>query len=187
MIISDPKIKSYLLNSDMIDFTKELADSVFLMNEDGNVDYAPYMFDVNFKLLFYVYCVDGIEYEFDTDGKLENILIAVEQSSQVNQIFDDYMRGAYKDLPIWNQISKIRKNANLMIDFRKQVMIRKREDDLGNLIDALTEISKMISKIDFSKFDSKIITQILVASMMKSGVKPEQISRLAQIGGKNES
>ena len=176
---TNPAIKDHLDTMDIIDFTKDLADAVFEVQDDGSVSYVPYMYDLNFKLLFYLYCVEGLEFETDESGKTENILIAVENDDEVNRLFSDYMNGKYKMLPIWRQISTIRKNASDMADFRKHMMYKDRGDEVGKLISSLAAIGEMISSIDFSRIDNRVMTQIFMTSFIKAGIKPDQIQQIA--------
>ena len=109
---TNPAIKDDLDTMDIIDFTKDLADAVFEVRDDGSVSYVPYMYDLNFKLLFYLYCVEGLEFETDESGETENILIAVENDDEVNRLFSDYMNGQCKRLPIGRPLSTVRTIAS---------------------------------------------------------------------------
>lgn len=182
----NPEMKQMLTPMEKVDFIKALADGYFVENDHGVVEYAPYLFDMNFKLLFYLYCVDGIEFETkeNEDGELEiaeNVLAAVENDPEVDAFYFDYRTGKYKNLPITGQLKAIIACVKDMVEFKKSAIVQQRSDELGNLISSLSVIANMISKIDFSKIDGKVISQVLLTSLLKSGVTPEQIGNFSKI------
>ena len=52
MIVTKPEIKKSLSESERINFIQDLADSYFLENQDGDVEYVPYLTDRAFEICF---------------------------------------------------------------------------------------------------------------------------------------
>lgn len=164
------KLKQFLTDTDMVGFIRDLADSYFSEDEAGNTIYTPYLARIQFRLLFYLYCVDGLTFEtiVDESGEtvLENILEAADNDEELARLFSNCNDGSYKDLPITAQLSEISADAYDMAEFKKQQLIHGRKDSLSMLIDAITA---KVSELDLSKLDiQKIFEDIVNSSLANS-------------------
>ncbi len=48
---NNPEMKQMLTQMEKVEFIKALADGYFTENDHGVIEYTPYLFDLNFKLL----------------------------------------------------------------------------------------------------------------------------------------
>lgn len=189
---NNPEMKQMLTQMEKVEFIKSLANGYFSENDHGVIEYTPYLFDLNFKLLFYLYCVTGLEFDtkVNADGELEvaeNVLAAVESDPEVEAFYSDYRTGKYKNLPITGQLKAIISCAKDMVEYKKAAIMNQRNDELGNLVSSLSAIANMLRRIDLSKIDGKILSQVLLTALLKSGMKPAQLEAFAQaINSKTE-
>ena len=189
---NNPEMKQMLTQMEKVEFIKALADGYFTENDHGVIEYTPYLFDLNFKLLFYLYCVTGLEFDTkeNADGELEvaeNVLAAVESDPEVEAFYSDYRTGKYKNLPITGQLKAIISCAKDMVEYKKAAIMNHRNDELGNLVSSLSAIADMLRRIDLSKIDGKILSQVLLTALLKSGMNPAQLEAFAQaINSKTE-
>ena len=181
---NSPNLKSFLTDIECIEFTRLLANSYFTNTDDG-IEYTPYMVSRNFKLLFYLYCVDGVEFGIvqneNGDEELENILSAVANDGEVSMIFDQFTAGQYADTLIEKQLNIIVENARDMVEYRKQQLLHNRDDEISRFINNLSIIAEKLSSIDLSKFDSKVLSQIFLTSLLKSGTPKEKLQEIANV------
>lgn len=189
---NNPEMKQMLTQMEKVEFIKALANGYFSENDHGVIEYTPYLFDLNFKLLFYLYCVTGLEFDTkeNADGELEvaeNVLAAVESDPEVEAFYSDYRTGKYKNLPITGQLKAIISCAKDMVEYKKAAIMNHRNDELGNLVSSLSAIADMLRRIDLSKIDGKILSQVLLTALLKSGMNPAQLEAFAQaINSKTE-
>ena len=189
---NNPEMKQMLTQMEKVEFIKALANGYFSENDHGVIEYTPYLFDLNFKLLFYLYCVTGLEFDTkeNADGELEvaeNVLAAVESDPEVETFYSDYRTGKYKNLPITGQLKAIISCAKDMVEYKKAAIMNQRNDELGNLVSSLSAIADMLRRIDLSKIDGKILSQVLLTALLKSGMKPAQLETFAKaINSKTE-
>lgn len=171
MIKNNVTIKDKLTENEAINFTKDYADAFFNENEIGEIEYTPYLKDLQFKMLFYLYCVDGLEFEYSTDESgnsiMENIIDAVDNDEEVSDLFTRYLKGAYKGSILSYQLGRIKKDALDMVEFKKQSIIHYHEDAFSNL---LNTIALKISEIDLSNIDMQSITDYIMNAYLKSDV-----------------
>ena len=189
---NNPEMKQMLTQMEKVEFIKALANGYFSENDHGVIEYTPYLFDLNFKLLFYLYCVTGLEFDTkeNADGELEvaeNVLAAVESDPEVEAFYSDYRTGKYKNLPITGQLKAIISCAKDMVEYKKAAIMNHRNDELGNWVSSLSAIADMLRRIDLSKIDGKILSQVLLTALLKSGMNPAQLEAFAQaINSKTE-
>ena len=174
MIVTKPEIKKSLSESERINFIQDLADSYFLENQDGDVEYVPYLTDRAFEICFYLYCVNGIEFEYvqDENGneKLEDILGAVSKHLDVKGIYNKYISNTYKSCPILiEQLDEIKEQVKDIVDFRKQMLIHQDRtlDKIVKIVEALSPVLDMLKEVDFSKIDWKVVEEIFLASLLR--------------------
>ena len=174
MIVTKSEIKKSLSESERINFIQDLADSYFLENQDGDVEYVPYLTDRAFEICFYLYCVNGIEFEYvqDENGneKLEDILGAVSKHLDVKGIYNKYISNTYKSCPILiEQLYEIKEQVKDIVDFRKQMLIHQDRtlDKIVKIVEALSPVLDMLKEVDFSKIDWKVVEEIFLASLLR--------------------
>lgn len=174
MIKDNIKLKQKLTDIEIIGFTQDLANAYFSEDEEGNVTYTPYLARLQFRLLFYLYCVEGLTFETVTDDSgeivLENILEAVESDEELHSLFKKYDNGAYDDLPMVTQLTEISADAYDMAEFKKQQLIHDRKDSLAILLDALTT---KVETLDISKFNVQSVSEAIVKAYLSSSAWEE--------------
>ena len=92
MVKNNLKLKEKLTFQEVADFTKELVNACFDEDESGNVVYMPYNTEPTFKILFYLFCVDGLTFE-DNDMILE----LAESDEDLVDIWDSYKTLSIED------------------------------------------------------------------------------------------
>ena len=84
MTKTNVKVKESLTMEERVVITNHLVDSYFTEKDDGTVIYTPYMVDSALIIAFFLYCVDGIE--FDDDDKIYEIGgFSNEQKKRINK------------------------------------------------------------------------------------------------------
>lgn len=169
------ELKQGLTDVEMVGFIQELADAYFTEHEDGTLAYTPYLARIQFRTLFYLYCVEGLTFDVTTtesgEKVLENILEAADRDEELTALYTDYNDGKYNDLPIATQLAEISSDAYDMAEFRKQQILHFRKDSLANLIDTL---AAKAAELDLSKFDVQTISEAIVNSYLSNGAYTEK-------------
>ena len=179
---NDVKLVDRIQLTDRRDFVEFIAGTVFSIDEDGMAAYRPWMFDEAFELGFYLYAIEGIEFEVvESDGgtELEDIIGVCRADEEVRTIFEECMRVLILDDAIHDQLWSIREEAHDLIRFRQDEYIAQRKDVIGELALGLGQIGRLIASIDFEKIDSNIIVQSLITSFEK---QPEFANYLMTVG-----
>ena len=161
MIKENLKLKEKLTFQEITDFTNELVNACFDEDESGDVVYMPYNTEPTFKILFYLFCVDGLTFE-DNDMILE----IAESDEDLVDIWDSYKTLSIEDndsLP--SQLWSIREYAQEMTEFKIQQIVHKSPWEL--LFKALTD------KINSPDFNLDNIADAIVSAYLKSDVFKE--------------
>lgn len=146
MIKNNVQIKDRLTDSELSIFAKDLAELSFVMSEDGVKTYAPYMEHIGMKTMFFTYCVDGLMFETDSDGEMENILLAIESDDELETLYRDYVNGTYDGKEICKQIKDIMPLVEKTIEYEKERLLRMQSNGLDYLFLSLGNIINDIGK-----------------------------------------
>lgn len=187
MIVTNPAVKKSLSDASRIEFINDMVESYFMENEKGEVEYVPYYSDRAFQMYFYVYCVDGIQFEKvkaeDGGEVLENIWGAINSHSEVLDLFRKYTEGKLVSCPILvSQLEEIKEQVKDIVEYKKQVLIHKDNtfDGLLKVLDAASPILEVIKNLDLSKIDWKVIEEIFLAAILKDGRAVDSIEKIAE-------
>lgn len=181
MIKTNTALKESIELVDKIKMTTELADSYFLKDEaTGEWKYTPYFADVNTITAFFLYCVDGLEFEpqqnedgsvkVDEAGQpvMEPVYDAVINDEELFRLYTEIVEAAqeedreryeaYEHKLLLTQFLSVLTDVADMVEFRKQQILHQKRDSVDEFFGALTEAVK---SVDFSKIDlAKIAEQM---------------------------
>lgn len=155
MIKENLKLKEKLTFQEVTDFTNELVNACFDEDESGSVIYKPYNIDPTFKILFYLFCVDGLT--FDDNDK---ILKLAESDKDLADIWDSYKALKLEDGSLPSQLWSIREYAQEMTEFKIQQIVHKSPWEL--LVRAL------VDKINSSDFNVNTLADAIMSAYLKS-------------------
>lgn len=156
MIKENLKLKEKLTFQEVTDFTNELVNACFDEDESGDVVYMPYNTEPTFKILFYLFCVDGLTFEDD-----DMILELAESDEDLVDIWDSYKTLSIEDndsLP--SQLWSIREYAQEMTEFKIQQIVHKSPWEL--LVRAL------VDKINSADFNVNTLADAIMSAYLKS-------------------
>ena len=177
MIKENLKLKEKLTFQEVTDFTNELVNACFDEDESGDVVYMPYNTEPTFKILFYLFCVDGLTFEDD-----DMILELAESDEDLVDIWDSYKTLSIEDndsLP--SQLWSIREYAQEMTEFKIQQIVHKSPWEL--LVRAL------VDKINSPDFNMDNVADAIVSAYLKSDVfkeNREEVKRSRTTNAKNQ-
>lgn len=177
MIKENLKLKEKLTFQEVTDFTNELVNACFDEDESGDVVYMPYNTEPTFKILFYLFCVDGLTFEDD-----DMILELAESDEDLVDIWDSYKTLSIEDndsLP--SQLWSIREYAQEMTEFKIQQIVHKSPWEL--LVRAL------VDKINSSDFNPDNVADAIVSAYLKSDAfkeNREEVKRSRTTNAKNQ-
>lgn len=176
MIKENLKLKEKLTFQEVADFTNELVDACFDEDESGSVIYKPYNIDPTFKILFYLFCVDGLT--FDDNDK---ILKLAESDKDLADIWDSYKALKLEDGSLPSQLWSIREYAQEMTEFKIQQIVHKSPWEL--LVRAL------VDKINSPDFNPDNVADAIVSAYLKSDAfkeNREEVKRSRTTNAKNQ-
>lgn len=174
MIKENLKLKEKLTFQEVTDFTNELVNACFDEDESGDVVYMPYNTEPTFKILFYLFCVDGLTFEDD-----DMILELSESDEDLVDIWDSYKTLSIEDNDsLSSQLWSIREYAQEMTEFKIQQIVHKSPWEL--LIRAL------VDKINSSDFNVNTLADAIMSAYLKSDAFKEnresaKIARAAHV------
>ena len=177
MIKENLKLKEKLTFQEVTDFTNELVNACFDEDESGDVVYMPYNTEPTFKILFYLFCVDGLTFEDD-----DMILELAESDEDLVDIWDSYKTLSIEDndsLP--SQLWSIREYAQEMTEFKIQQIVHKSPWEL--LVRAL------VDKINSPDFNPDNVADAIVSAYLKSDAfkeNREEVKRSRTTNAKNQ-
>lgn len=174
MIKENLKLKEKLTFQEVTDFTNELVNACFDEDESGDVVYMPYNTEPTFKILFYLFCVDGLTFEDD-----DMILELAESDEDLVDIWDSYKTLSNDSLP--SQLWSIREYAQEMTEFKIQQIVHKSPWEL--LVRAL------VDKINSPDFNPDNVADAIVSAYLKSDAfkeNREEVKRSRTTNAKNQ-
>lgn len=173
MIKNNVSLKNSLDLVDKIKMTNELADSYFHQNTAaGEWEYTPCFADVNIIAAFFLYCVDGLEFEplryddgtykMDDNGNplMESVYELVIKDSELFPLYTDMMDAAntadagkfeaYEHKTLLTQFLSVLADVTDMVEFRKQQLLHQKRDSVDVFFAALAD---MVKSVDLSGID----------------------------------
>lgn len=156
MRLNDFKVKDTMSFDEWVRMIDILAKSVFQVDENGEVQYVPYMFEYAKIASFLSICTEGLELDGD-----ETYYGAYETNDEVEKA---YVAARYGGT-LANKLLSAEKNALHMIDFEKEKLIHCKKDALSELLNAIT---KKVEEVDLSAL-SNITSESIVSAYEKSG------------------
>ena len=160
MTKTNVKVKESLTMEERVVITNHLVDSYFTEKDDGTVIYTPYMVDSALIIAFFLYCVDGIE--FDDDDKIYEIVC------NDPELLDTYTTTLStnpddSDNPCVNLIRVIKTIMNDVTDivgFRKQQIIHNNHI-LNNKILEILNMQEQLErlKLEIAENENKVLQQ----------------------------
>ena len=138
-------------------------------------------------MYFYIYCVDGIQFEKvkaeDGEEVLEDIWSAINGHPEVLELFRKYKGGKLVSCPVLvSQLDEINEQVKDIVEYKKQVLIHKGDTfgELLKVLDAASPILEVFEKLDLSKVDWKVIEEIFLAALLKDGHVINSIGKIAE-------
>lgn len=178
MVKNNLKLKEKLTFQEVADFTNELVNACFDEDESGNVVYMPYNTEPTFKILFYLFCVDGLTFEDD-----DMILELAESDEDLVDIWDSYKTLSIEDNDsLSSQLWSIREYAQEMTEFKIQQIVHKSPWEL--LVRAL------VDKINSADFNLDNVADTIVSAYLKSDAfkeNREEVKRSRTTNSKNQA
>lgn len=173
MIKNNVSLKKSLDLVDKIKMTNELADSYFHQNTaTGEWEYTPCFADVNIIAAFFLYCVDGLEFEplrhddgtfkMDDNGNpvMESVYELVINDSELFPLYTEMMDAAntadagkfeaYEHKTLLTQFLSVLADVTDMVEFRKQQLLHQKRDSVDVFFAALAD---MVKSVDLSGID----------------------------------
>ena len=177
MIKENLKLKEKLTFQEVTDFTNELVNACSDEDESGDVVYMPYNTEPTFKILFYLFCVDGLTFEDD-----DMILELAESDEDLVDIWDSYKTLSIEDNDsLSSQLWSIREYAQEMTEFKIQQIVHKSPWEL--LVRAL------VDKINSPDFNPDNVADAIVSAYLKSDAfkeNREEVKRSRTTNAKNQ-
>ena len=178
MKVNNPTIKSGLSLFERIEMTRYIADGYFV---DG--DYTPYYADIHKLIAFFLYCVDGIEFEKD-----ENIYNAVMSDEKLMYL---YSVGMNINSIIYSDLETVNRYVEDIVEFEKKKMLIESSQVIKKLNEILDKesrnkdeelrLTKQMEKIaekneqqiEINNKVSELLTPEETASLLKKFNSPE--------------
>lgn len=185
MIKKNVFLKDAMSLADKAKMTTELADSYFVQDKvTGEWQYTPYFSDVNIITAFFLYCVDGLEFEQHQDENgnpvMESVYDAVMADEEVFRLYTEIVEAAqeeervqfeaYEHKVLLTQFLSVLTDVADMVEFRKQQLLHQKRDSVDLFFSALTDA---LNKIDFSKLDLSQLASNLPVPKDSEPTSPE--------------
>lgn len=177
------KVKESLSMEEKVIITNYLADSYFMEKDDGTIVYTPYMVDSALVIAFFLYCVDGIE--FDEDDEIYEIVC---NDSELLDVYtttlsinpDDSENPSANLVRIINAIMN---DVLDMVEFRKQQIIHNNPVQTNKILEILNvqaQLEKL--KLEIAENENKVLQQQIkqnsYSEEVLSYMTPEETAKL---------
>ena len=140
MNIKNVKIKERLTDRELAMFAEGVSELLFPTDFSGVKTYSPYMKHIGYKTMFFIYCIDGLTFEHDADGNIEDVLSAIESDKKLQALYKDFVEGKYVDKEICKQIKEIVPLIDETIEFKKGRLLTIQQNGLNYLFASLGNI-----------------------------------------------
>lgn len=183
MIKENVKIKEYINMEEKVVITNHLVDSYFTEKSDGTINYTPYMVDVALVTAFFLYCVEGIE--FDKEENVYNSVISDEElmnmyTTTLSVKLDD---DEHPNVKLVREINSIMRDVADMVEFKKQQIIHNNSIVNEKLIEILNMQKQVESlKLEIAENENKLLQQqhkqYMYNEKVLSHMTPEETAEL---------
>ncbi len=195
------KIKDSITIEEKAIITEYLTDSYFVEDEYGVVRYTPYNFDPALVTAFFLYCVEGIEFEtkesdneFETEEKnsesvvIENVYEAVSADDELMNLYSSILSTNTHDdnhpnIKMIRMLHAIVNDVSDMVEFRKQQIIHNNPILVSKLYEIL-EVQEQVDRLRLEVVENEntvLLQQINENSYGEEVMKhmsPEEIATL---------
>lgn len=170
MIKGNIKIKDSITIEEKAIITEYLVDSYFTEDEYGVVQYTPYNFDPALVTAFFLYCVEGIEFEIQNKNdenniELENVYEAVSADDELMNLYASTLSvntndDKHPNIKIVRMLHAIVNDVSDMVDFRKQQLIHNNPILISKLYD-IFEVQENVEKLrlEIAENENKVLLQ----------------------------
>lgn len=160
MIKTELKVKDFITMEERAIITKHLADSYFTENDDGTLTYTPYMIDPALTTIFFLYFVEGIE--FENGEKVYDSVCADDELVKLytTTLSDNLDENNFNSKMVKTIIHSIMNDVIDMVEFKKQQIIHN-NSILNNKILEILETQKRLEtlKLEIAENENKILLQ----------------------------
>lgn len=179
---TDVRIKDFITMEERIIITNHLVDSYFIEDDDGSLIYTPYMIDSALTTIFFLYCVEGVE--FDEGEKVYESICADEELVELyTTTLSDNLDLDSSNNKIAKTIHSIMNDVIDMVEFKKQQIIHK-NSTLNNKLLEILEVQKQLEtlKLEIAENENKMllhqINQNNYSEKVMSYMTPEETASL---------
>lgn len=159
MIKTDVKVKDFITIEERAIITNHLVDSYFMENDDGSLTYTPYMIDPALTTIFFLYCVEGIE--FDDDEKVYDSVCADEDLVKLyTTTLSDNVDTNTSNGKMAKTIYSIMNDVIDMVEFKKQQIIHNNLV-LNKKMSEILEVQKQLEalKLEIAENENILLKQ----------------------------
>lgn len=159
MIKTDIKVKDFITMEERAIITNHLVDSYFIENDDGSLTYTPYMIDPALTTIFFLYCVEGIE--FDVDEKVYESVCADEELVELyTSTLSGNLDGNSSNSKIVKTIHSIMNDVIDMVEFKKAQIVHSNSIINNKILEILEAQEKLETlKLEIAENENKLLLQ----------------------------
>lgn len=159
MIKTDIKVKDFITMEERAIITNHLVDSYFIENDDGSLTYTPYMIDPALTTIFFLYCVEGIE--FDVDEKVYESVCANEELVELyTSTLSGNLDGNSSNSKIVKTIHSIMNDVIDMVEFKKAQIVHSNSIINNKILEILEAQEKLETlKLEIAENENKLLLQ----------------------------
>lgn len=159
MIKTDIKVKDFITMEERAIITNHLVDSYFIENDDGSLTYTPYMIDPALTTIFFLYCVEGIE--FDVDEKVYESVCADEELVELyTSTLSGNLDGNSSNSKIVKTIHSIMNDVIDMVEFKKAQIVHSNFIINNKILEILEAQEKLETlKLEIAENENKLLLQ----------------------------
>ncbi len=167
------KVKDSITLENKVIITEYLADSYFSEDEYGAIQYTPYNFDPALVTAFFLYCVEGVEFdrkEIEKDSSnneftdddfvgLENVYEAVSSDEELMNLYTSILSTNVNDedhpnIKMVRMLHAIVNDVSDMVEFKKQQIIHNNPILISKLYEIL-EVQEQVDRLRLEVMESE--------------------------------
>lgn len=182
MVKTDVKIKDFITMEERAIITNHLVDSYFTENDDGSLAYTPYMIDPALTTIFFLYCVEGVEFD-ETEKVYESVCADEELVELYTTTLSTNLKKDSSSNKMIETINSIMNDVIDMVEFKKQQIIHN-DPVLNNKMLEILDVQKQLEvlKLKIAENENKMllqqITQNNYGEKVMSYMTPEETASL---------
>lgn len=154
------KVIDSITIEDKIDITNHLVNSYFTEKDDGTIAYTPYMIDSALIISFFLYCVEGIEFDED-----DNVYEIVCNDPELLNLYTTTLSSDPNDSKnpsanLIKMINTIMNDVSDMVEFRKQQIIHNNPILNSKILDILDTQEQLENlRLEIATNENKLLQQ----------------------------